>query len=125
MTTTYDVTVRRDGRLWYVEIPALDGATQARTLSEVDVMARDYIANVLEVSESAIELEVHLELPGNVTGRLRHAAQLRDAEAKARSEAADEIRAAARELRAAGLTMREIGTALGVSYQRAHQLVSA
>lgn len=41
MTTRYDVTVRRDGRVWWVEIPALDGATQARTLGEVDVMARD------------------------------------------------------------------------------------
>jgi transposase-like protein len=34
------------------------------------------------------------------------------------------VRAAARELADAGLTMRDIGQLLGISYQRAQQLVS-
>jgi peptidyl-dipeptidase Dcp len=45
------------------------------------------------------------------------------AAANARKEAAVESRRAAKALRASGLTVRDIGAALGVSFQRAHQLV--
>jgi len=39
--------------------------------------------------------------------------------------AAQEVRVAAKELRHRGLTVRDIGAALDVSYQRAHQLISS
>jgi 5'-3' exonuclease len=42
---------------------------------------------------------------------------------EARKEAATESRRAAKALRASGLTIRDIGAALGISFQRAHQLV--
>ncbi len=45
----YDVTVTRDGSWWMVEIPALDGLTQARRLSEVTEMSRSYVAVTLDV----------------------------------------------------------------------------
>jgi hypothetical protein len=44
---------------------------------------------------------------------------------RAQAAAARERRIAARELKAKGLTVRDIGAALGISYQRAQQLVSA
>lgn len=34
MSKNYDVTVTRDGRWWMVGVPAIDGLTQARRLSE-------------------------------------------------------------------------------------------
>ena len=40
-TKEYEVVVRRDGRFLFIEIPSLDGATQARVLNEVEAMARD------------------------------------------------------------------------------------
>jgi hypothetical protein len=121
----YAVTVRRDGRLWYVEIPALDGATQARTLTEVTEMATDYITEVTGVPADRVELDVAIELPADVREHLAAASALREEELHARSRAAEESRAAARALRSQGLTIREVGAALGISHQRAQQLVSA
>lgn len=121
----YEVTVRRDGRFWYIEIPALDGATQARNLGEVDEMARDYISSVTEIPEERIEVAVTIELPADVQAHLAAASALREEEAHARARAAEESRAAARALKSQGLTVREVGAALGVSHQRAQQLISA
>lgn len=106
-------------------IPGIDGATQARNLSEIDEMAKDYIAGVTGVPEHAIELAVAIELPADVQAHLAAAAALRDEEAHARTRAAEESRAAARALRSRGLTVREVGAALGISHQRAQQLISA
>jgi hypothetical protein len=121
----YEVSVRRDGRFWYIEIPALDGATQARNLAEVEEMAKDYISSVTEAPVSGIDVAVTIELPADVQAHLAAATALREEEAHARSRAAEESRAAARALQARGLTVREIGTALGISHQRAQQLASA
>jgi hypothetical protein len=121
----YDVTVRRDGRFWYVDIPVLDGATQARNLSEIDEMAKDYIAEVTGARADQLEIVVTIELPADVQAHLAAASALRDEEAHARSRAAEESRAAARALKSQGLTVREVGAALGISHQRAQQLVSA
>jgi hypothetical protein len=121
----YAVTVRRDGRFWYVQIPALDGATQARTLTEVAEVAKDYIAGVTGVPANRIELDVAIELPADVREHLAAASALREQELLARSRAAEESRAAARALRSQGLTIREVGAALGISHQRAQQLISA
>ncbi len=123
----YDVTVRRAGRFWYIEIPALDGATQARNLREVHETARDYIWSAADTPDHEIEIEiaVTIELPADVQAHLAAASALREEEAQARSRAAEESRAAAQALRSRGLTVREVGAALGVSHQRAQQLISA
>ncbi|BDZ63729.1 hypothetical protein [Agromyces mangrovi Wang et al. 2018] len=123
--TTYEVIVRRDGKFWFVEIPSLDGATQARNLAEVEEMAADYIEGVTGQDAAAVDLSVEIELPIEVEAHLAAASALRAEEAHARSRAAEESRAAARALRAHGLTIREVGAALGISHQRAQQLVSA
>lgn len=120
----YDVIVRRDGRFWYLEIPALNGATQARRLGEVDEMARDYIAVMTDADPSSFDIRVELRLPEDVRSHLSRASELREQAAAAQSSAAEEVRVAARALKDSGLTIREVGTALGVSHQRAHQLVS-
>ena len=125
MSVPYAVTARLDGRFWYIEIPAIDGATQARNVGEVESMAVDYIAAVTDVAEGDVRVDVTLILPAAIQSHLSRAAELRLAEAEARTRAAEESRMAARELKAAGLTFREVGTVLGVSHQRAQQLVSA
>lgn len=119
----YEVRVRRDGRFWLVEIPSLDGMTQARRLDEVDAMAREYIALVTD-DESPVELDVHVELPDDVRALVAHVAALREeAERMQRQATAEAVEAAVR-LKDDGLTVREVGRALGVSHQRAQQLVT-
>jgi len=122
--TTYDITVTRDGRFWFIEIPALDGATQARNLAEVDEMARDYIANVTEADPSTIEIRRETVLPEDVLKFIAEAALQRETEAEARRNAALASRMAALTLKNAGLTVRDIGAALNISFQRAQQLVT-
>ncbi|OOB91079.1 hypothetical protein [Rathayibacter sp. VKM Ac-2630] len=46
----------RDGRTWLVRIPSLGTAVRARTVSEVDAVAREAAALLLDVPESEIEL---------------------------------------------------------------------
>jgi hypothetical protein len=122
---TYDISVRRDGRLWFIGIPEINGATRARSLGEVEPMARDYIAAVRGIPESSFTLVTTIHLPDEVTAHLTAAEQARAQETQARSTAAFEWAAAAKALRDAGLTVREIGATLKISHQRAAQLVNS
>jgi len=121
--TTYQVTARRDGKFWFVQIPAIDGATQARTLAEIPAMATDYIAIMTNEDPSNIGVEVELVLPETVRKHIDRANTLRAKEAEARAQAAQEVQDAVRTLSRDGYTVRDIGAALDVSYQRAHQLL--
>jgi len=60
MGQTYTVNVTGEGRWWMVVIPELDGLTQARNLREVEVMARDYIAESLDVPEDSFSISVNV-----------------------------------------------------------------
>ena len=121
---TYTAQVERDGRFWLIHVPEVDRWTQARTLREVEPMARDLVAVMLEVDPDSFELRVDLELPEDVQRHLREAARLRTEAADANSAAARESRAAAAALATRGLPLRDIGLALGVSHQRAGQLLT-
>jgi hypothetical protein len=121
---TWDVNVQRDGKFWLIRVPGLAGGTQARTLSEVDEMSRDFIVGMTDASESSFDIQVAIELPPAVVEHLAAAERLREQAAAARSQSAEEARIAARLLRSSGMTVREIGRALKISHQRAQQLVS-
>lgn len=121
---TYQVLVDRDERFWRVRVPAVERTTMARSLGEVEVMARDLIAVMTDEPADTLELEVHIDLPTQARHHLEEAARLRDVAATTNHQAAAEARAAAAALRADGLTVRDIGHALGISYQRAHQLIT-
>lgn len=120
--TTFLVRARPVGALWHVEVPALDRVTQARNAGEIETMASDLISIITE--ETEIELTVEFDLSPSIRKHLDSAAAARKAEANARGRAAHEIRCAARELHDSGLPLRDVGIVLGVSRQRAHQLVS-
>lgn len=122
---TYAVHVSREGgKYWHIHIPDVDRVTQARSVDEIDVMARDLVAIMLGVAPDSFDLDLRLELPG-FAAHMERARQLRERELEIRNEAAGEWRAAAIALRDAGVPLRDLGKLLGVSYQRAHQLVSS
>lgn len=129
--STYNAIAERGERWWVVRIPGLGNnpdeglPTQARNLAEVEPMARDLIATWLDVAPDSFGVEVHVQLPTEVLHHLQMAEKYSEEAARAQSDAAEERRSAARELKRAGLTVRDIGAALGVSFQRAQQLINA
>lgn len=121
--TTYHALARRVGEFWAIYVDGV-GPTQARRLGEIEDMARDLVASLTGVDLVSVDIDVRIELPDGVRHSLARAKSARTTEEQARAEAVRSYRSAAQELRDEGLTVREIGTLLGVSYQRAHQLLA-
>lgn len=124
----YDVNVTRDGKWWMVEVPAIDGLTQARRVSEVEDMARDLIAVMLDVPLSTVELgRVDWDIPGvgDVSATVAELSSLRAAAHEAETLAAKLMRDTAESLVAADVPLRDAGALLGVSHQRVGQLVNS
>jgi predicted RNase H-like HicB family nuclease len=62
----YSATVRRDGLWWFVYVPELDIAGQARTLSEVEDVAREAIGLALDIDPDPLAVSVTVETPEDV-----------------------------------------------------------
>jgi hypothetical protein len=120
---TWIVSATPVGKYWHITVEGLGGATQARSFREIEPMARDFIALSNDLPAGEISLTIERELPVTVSQHLERAIQLRTTAEQARQQAAEEWRAAALELKASGMTVRHIGDALGISHQRAHQLI--
>ena len=55
---TYRAEIARDGKYWSVRVPEVGRTTQARTLAEIEPMARDLIAVMEEVPEDSFGVEI-------------------------------------------------------------------
>jgi hypothetical protein len=119
----YHAEVDRDGALWRVRVPEVERTTQARTLRDVEPMARDLIAIMEDIPADSFQVSVRITLPEEVAAELQRSAALREEAARNQAEAAQLARQAARHLRDHGLPLRDVGHALGVSFQRAKQLI--
>lgn len=119
--TNYQATVQRGERYRVIDVEGI-AATQARHLRELETMTLDLITVV--TGDRHPHVTYRFVLPRSVQRRLTRAEALRARSAEAQSRAAAEVRAAARELHGRGVSMRDIGRLLGVSFQRAHQLVT-
>lgn len=118
-------TASRDGAFWLVYVPEVDQYTQGRNLANAKDMARDLAATLWDVPIDEVELESFvIELPDEVRTELERTVELRERAALANSEAAQASREAAQLMHERHhMTVRDIGAALGVSHQRAAQLV--
>lgn len=58
---TYTAQVERDGRYWLIRVPQIDRCTQARSLREVETMARDLVAVMTEAEPDSFELSVLID----------------------------------------------------------------
>lgn len=123
---TYEVEAERSGRWWAARVPALPGVhTQARRLDQVADMAREAIALLLDVDESAVDVTVTPTLSEHTREALeRSAAARRDREVAAAAER-KALREAARALTDEGLTLRDAGWILGLTHQRVDQLLAS
>ncbi|WP_454050747.1 hypothetical protein [Cellulomonas sp. Marseille-Q8402] len=109
-----------------VAVPEVDGLTQARRLSEAGTMARELVALVLDVEPDTFDLTISID---NVSGvdvqdRLAEIARERAEAAELERRLAQHTRSLARELAALDVPQRDIGAVLGVSHQRANQLLA-
>jgi hypothetical protein len=118
----HTAAVSREGRWWIADVPGI-GATQAQRLPELRRRAVDLVATSLDCDPAAVSVDLELRLPDAVARDLTEAGELREQALAAQRGAALAVRRAACRLRDEGVSVRDIGTALGVSYQRAHQLL--
>jgi hypothetical protein len=122
--STYTARVERGEKFWLVTVPEIERTTQARTLREVEPMARDLIAVMEQVDPHSFELTADIVFPAVAYEHWTRAALLREQAARSQAEAAEEARTAALTLAELGLTVRDVGAMLGVSHQRAAQLIT-
>ncbi|MGO8961292.1 MAG: hypothetical protein ACLQFR_28560 [Streptosporangiaceae bacterium] len=109
--------------MWRVRVPEVQRTTQARNLREVEAMARDLIAIMDDIPADTFSLEVTIILPAEVQEELERSAALRQEAARSQAAAAAAASRAARRLRDQGLPLQDVGQAIGVSFQRAKQLI--
>lgn len=122
----YTVTAERGaGDVWVFQCVEHPGAiSQARRLDQAETLMREAIAWVAGVPESEVDVDVHAQLTPETQVEIERVRQLREESARMQAESSEAMRRVAHDLHDEGLTVRDIGTVLDVSYQRAHQLVS-
>ena len=126
MSKTYTVSVTRDGKWWMIAVPELDALTQARRIEDVPTAAKELIALEIGVALADVEIDQHIELGGEDLAPLISeiaAQRARLVEDEARVKASTE--AFAKRLASAQVPVRDIGALLGVTFQRASQLVNS
>lgn len=126
MMRDYRVTAElgRSGSWWVLSVPEVPGAhSQAPRLSRAEALARELISLMVDTPPDSFTLHVDVLLPDDVSRDLERSAKLRGEAARSQAQAAQLARHAARTLRDRGLPLRDVGQALGVSFQRAKQLV--
>jgi predicted RNase H-like HicB family nuclease len=111
-TTTFTALCERAGRWWTIQIPQLAGlSAQARSLDQVEIMARQVIARHLGVPPESIAVDVIPNAPQEVTQAL----QARHAARQAVEAAALATGAALEALAAEGVTFHDAATLLGLT----------
>jgi hypothetical protein len=125
MRRTYVAEARRSGRWWAIEVPEVRGAfSQARRLADVEPMARDAIAALLDVPISQVTVEVRPVLDERLANIVQAARQARLSAQEAQLDAARLSSDALRAMERAEIPLRDAGELLGMSHQRAAQIAS-
>lgn len=117
-----EATATREGKWWFIDIPELGTATQARTIREIEQMVNDLAAVWLDVDPSEVNVTVTITLPEAARDMWARAKEKEAAAKLEEREAAALSRAAVHALRAEGITLSDAGQLLGLSTQRVHQL---
>jgi hypothetical protein len=123
----YQVRAVRWDRGWELHIADVTGAavgvTQVRRLSGAEAMVRDYLALDTGREPESFIVEIAPEVPGGLSQEIAAIRVEQQAVAVRQAELAAHARAVARRLKDAGLTGSEVGAVMGVSEQRASQLL--
>ena len=121
----YKVVAVRTGRWWAIEVPEIRGVfSQARRLDQVESMAREAVALMLQVPEDSFDLTIEPDFAslGSLQATIEDALKAREASERAQDQASAAMRHAVGEIRSLGYTSRDAGMLLGVSNQRISQI---
>ena len=113
----YIANVQQGERYWIVAITEINAVTQARTIKELNTMTRDLVE--ITTGESDFEISYDYDLPSEVAEAVELKRQAAELDARALSMQA----VAVNKLHELGVSLRDIGKLLGISHQRAHQLI--
>jgi len=117
---------QRSGNWWAIEVPELPGLfTQTRRLDQVEAMVKDAASLMLDEPQASFSVTVVPRVDEATSRAMASAKQARERLQVSQAEASAASRAAASQLAAQGLTVRDIGSVLGLSYQRAAKLLAA
>jgi predicted RNase H-like HicB family nuclease len=111
---------------WIASVPEFpEGLVHGLTLEQARKRIRQALAEWLGLGEplNAGRILDDVRLPARIRRTVRGAQQARERAAHAQAEAARRTRAAAARLVRLGLSLRDAGELLGVTRQRAHQLL--
>ena len=125
MKHRYVVRAIRSGRWWAIDVPELPAVfSQARRLDQVESMAREVIALMLNVPEDSFDITVEPDFDslGGVREAIEAALRERERASAAQDAASSAMRHAVSEVRASGYTSRDAGLLLGISNQRISQI---
>lgn len=123
---TYTINCEWDPTGWWViTIPDVPGAiTQTRRLDQVDRNVAEIIKLMTGKKAGTYRTDLHWAVPGPAGQAAEEACRQRIALEQTQQEAAKASKDAISRLRGAGLSYRDIGTMIGVSYQRAQQIAT-
>jgi len=108
-----------------ISVPEIDGLTQARRLSEVELMARELIAVTLDLRLSEVAVDVTLDIDDiDVESTIKAIRKEKEDAALLEEDAAAKTKTLVKELVAHNVPLRDIGAMLGLSFQRVHQLAA-
>ena len=127
-TAVYRFRVTRDEedpRVWLAEWMDDDRVhTFARSLAELEDLARDALALWLHADADAVQVELDVDLPKSVSRELAQFRRQRDELAAHQTSVLDRQRSlAVRLVEDQGMTYRDAARFLGISHQRVAQLV--
>lgn len=124
-TQQFLVTAERGtGNWWVLEAPEVGAVSQVRRLDQAAGEMREAIAFLAKVPEDCIEIIIKPRLSPSYTQLANEAYEERKRAEAATQRATELTRQAALQLRKEGLTLREIGQIMGISFQRASQIVA-
>lgn len=114
-----------DPRVWLAEWAEDDRVhTFARSLAELEDLARDALALWLHTKADAVRIELDVDLPESVSRELTQLHQQRDElEAQQASVLDRQHTLAVRLVEGQGMTYRDAARFLGISHQRVAQLL--
>ncbi|MFE4195323.1 hypothetical protein ACFRJ9_05630 [Paenarthrobacter sp. NPDC056912] len=114
----------RSGSWWAVEVPEIEGLyTQVKRLDQVEAMVRDAASALTGQPGTSFSIKVVPVVDTSTQEALKQARDMANAAAEAQRQATALNRDAAHAMRASGMSVRDIGTVMHVSFQRASQIL--